>query len=66
MTVATLKIGRREFVVIPRPDYERMRADCERVADEDSADAAASLRRLNDPREKRVPWSQVKKRAGLA
>lgn len=65
MTVASLKIGKREFVVLPRRDYERMQATCAAVSEEDRKDVAVSLRRLNDPRERRIPWSQVKKRAGL-
>ena len=66
MTVATLKIGRQEYVVVPRKDFERLQRQVSKVDPEDVADAAESLRRLRDPAEKRVPWSLVKKRAGLA
>jgi hypothetical protein len=66
VTVSTLKIGKREYVVVPRKDFEQLRRKADRKAAEDSVDVAESLRRLNDPREKRVPWDQVKKRAGLA
>jgi hypothetical protein len=65
MTTATLKIGRREFVVIPRKEFEQLRRRAD-LSKEDAVDVSQSVRRLNDPREKRVPWSQVKKRAGLA
>ena len=33
--------------------------------DADAQDVTESFRRLNDPREERIPWDQVKKRAGL-
>jgi len=73
MTVASLKIGKREFVVIPKREYERFQKWCDttkrgrkRLSDEDRADLAIALKRLNDPSEKRIRWSQVKKSAGLA
>ena len=73
MTVASLKIGKREFVVIPRREYERFekwrktaaRAR-KRGSAQDRADLAIGLKRLNDPKEGRVAWNQVKKAAGLA
>jgi len=66
MTLSTLKIGRREFVVVPRRDFERLQRKAELLTDQDANDLTESLRRLNDPREKRIPWDQVKKHAGLA
>lgn len=66
MTLSTLKIGRREYVVVPRRDFERIQRKAQLLSDQDAADIAESLRRLNDPKEKRVPWEQVKKHAGLA
>ena len=70
--VATLKIGKREFVVIPKREYEQFekwRATSKRarrrLSAEDRADLAVGRKRLNDPKEKRIPWSQVKKSAGL-
>lgn len=66
MTVANLKIGQREFVVIPRRDYDRMRAELDAEAAQDRADVAEAIKRLKDPRQKSVPWSQAKKRLGLA
>jgi hypothetical protein len=66
MTVSTLKIGKREFVVVPRRDFERIQRKAQMLSDEDAAEVAEALRRLNDPKETRIPWEQVKKRAGLA
>jgi PHD/YefM family antitoxin component YafN of YafNO toxin-antitoxin module len=65
MTLSTLKIGRREFVVVPRKDFERLQRKAGLLSDEDAQDVAESIRRLNDPCEKRIPWEQVKKHAGL-
>jgi hypothetical protein len=71
MTVASLKIGKREFVVIPKREYERFQKWCDttkggrkRLSDEDRADLAIALKRLNDPSEKRIRWSQVKNQQG--
>ena len=65
MTLSTLKIGSREFVVVVRKDFEHLRRKADLLTNQDASDLAESLRRLNDPNEKRVPWKQVKKRAGL-
>ena len=66
MTLSTLKIGQREFVVVPRKDFERLQRKAELLSDEDAQYLTESLRRLNDPKEKRIPWDQVKMRAGLS
>ena len=61
MRVASLKIGKREFVVIPKREYEQFqkwrdttRGVRTRLSAEDHADLAIALRRLGDPREKRI------------
>ena len=51
MTVQTLKIGKREFVVVAKPDFERIVAkarkqDAQEV--QDSGDVAESRRRLKE------------------
>ena len=66
MTVANFKIGRREYVVIPRRDFERMRAELGAQAAQDRVDALEAVKRLRDPHQKSIPWSQAKKRLGLA
>ncbi|HEX3355661.1 MAG TPA: hypothetical protein VHS31_01675 [Tepidisphaeraceae bacterium] len=66
MTLATLKIGKDEYVVVSRKDFERLQRKADLLSDEDAADLEKCSRRLNDPREKRIPWDKVKKRAGLA
>jgi hypothetical protein len=69
MTAGTLTIDGRKFRVVSEKDFQTMRAALrqqQRRAAEDRADVEVSQKRLSDPREKRVAWSAVKKRAGLA
>lgn len=66
MTLSTLKIGQQEYVVVPRKDFDRLQRKADLLTDQDAKELAECARRLNDPREKRVPWDKVKKRAGLA
>ena len=52
MTVSTLKIGKREFVVIPKQDFDRLSAQADRQAQQDRQDAgdvAESRRRMKEP-----------------
>lgn len=66
MTVSTLQIGKKKFAVVPLKDFEQLRRKADLLSDQDAADVADCIRRLNDPKEKRIPWDKVKKRAGLA
>ena len=69
MTPGTLKIEGKKFRVIPEEDYQAMRSALRQQqsqAAEDRADVREATRRLNDPKETRILWSAVKKRAGLA
>ena len=52
MTVQTLKIGRREFVLLPKRDFERIAAQALRQNEQDRQDAgdvAESRRRMKEP-----------------
>ena len=73
MTMASLKIGKREFVVIPKSEYERFEAwkaeaphRRERVGEKDRRDAALVRRRLNDPRQAPIPYAKARRELGLA
>ena len=73
MTVASLTIGKRQFVVIPKSEYERFEAwkagsppRRERVGEEDRRDTALALRRLNDPRQAPIPYAKARRELGLA
>jgi hypothetical protein len=64
MTVASLKIGRRDFVVIPRREFERLQAQARQAA-EDREDVAEAVKRLNNPRRKTVSLARLKSELGL-
>jgi hypothetical protein len=52
MTVQTLKIGKREFVLLSKRDFERLAAQARRQNEQDRQDAgdvAESRRRLKEP-----------------
>lgn len=72
MTVANLKIGGREYVVIPKKEYQSFltwrtkSVRPARLSKEDRADIALARKRLADPREKPIPYEQVRKELGLA
>ncbi len=55
---------------MPESEYRRLMVSKSRAVEplltaEDAEDIAISLRRMADPREKLIPWEDVKKRAGL-
>ena len=55
-----LRRGRKAVVAaIPMEDFKLLREI------EDRRDVAVSLERLADPKEKRIPYEQVRKQAGL-
>jgi hypothetical protein len=52
MTVQTLKIGKREFVLVPKCDFERIAAQARRQSEQerqDAGDVAESRRRMKGP-----------------
>ena len=69
--VASLKIGRQNFVVVPQRDFERMRLENQRyqkVVAEDRALGKLAEKELKAFRKgggRGIPWEQVKKELGL-
>jgi hypothetical protein len=52
MIVQTLKIGRREFVLVPKRDFDRIAAQARRQEEQerqDAGDVAESRRRMKEP-----------------
>ncbi len=52
MTVQTLKIGKREFMLVPRREFERMAAQARRQVEQerqDAGDVAECRRRMQEP-----------------
>jgi len=74
MTVQSLKINGRRFVLVAESDFRRLekqaakpqKSSSKSVAAEDRADLEVARRRLSSPKEKRIPWRTVAKRAGIA
>jgi hypothetical protein len=71
MTVANLKIGRRNFVVVPERDFERLQRENKqyrRLIEEDRVLGKLAEKELRSFRKgggKGIPWEQVKKELGL-
>lgn len=80
MTVQTLTLGRRKFVVIPEKDFRRLQQKADagaapkssrsksKATAQDQRDASILRRRLADMRrrnEKPIPYAQARKELGL-
>ena len=65
MAVAKLTLGGAEYVVVPKGEFRRLQQIERELRREEREDVAVSLRRLRDRKERRVPWSAVKRAAGL-
>jgi hypothetical protein len=76
MTVQTVKLAGREFVIVPKSHYRKLERDASiafksaaksrRASAQDKGDVAVALRRLNDPTDREIPYAQARKRLGLA
>jgi hypothetical protein len=66
MTVQTLTIGKRRYVVVPESDFNRLqrKAGAREVRPQFAADAMRELNAYRKTR-KAANWSQVKRRLGL-
>ena len=65
MAVQTLEIGKREFVLLPKRDFERMAAQARRQIEQDRQDAgdvAESRRRRKEPGG--ITLAEMRKRLG--
>jgi hypothetical protein len=73
MTVQTLRLGGRRFVVLPEKEFRLLQRKAQngtkqrprRSAADDRADTRRSLRRLHDPNDREVPYEEARKRLGL-
>ena len=62
MTVQTVKLGGKKFVIVPEKDFRRLQEKAEEISVQDKGDIAESKRR---ERERSVPLAPVRKRLGL-
>jgi hypothetical protein len=71
MTIANFKIGRRNFVVVPEREFDRMQSENKRyrqLLEEDRALgelASKELKAFRKGGSKGIPWEKVKKELGL-
>ena len=66
MTVQMLTLAGKRFVILRERDFTRMQRALKELSDLDCADIALARKRLADPKEKPVPYDQVRKELGLA
>lgn len=76
MTVQTLKLGGRDYVIVPKKDFQslqeratgtpRATRKSHRLTVQDQGDIVEATRRLRDSDDKAVPYEEVRKRLGLA
>jgi hypothetical protein len=62
MAAQTVKLLGKQFVLIPKREYEQMRNQIEQQAQQDRGDIAEAKRRAKEPS---VPLHEVRKRLGL-
>ena len=62
MAAQSLKLFGKQFVLIPRREYDKMRAELDRQARQDRGDVAEARRRA---KQRSIPLSEVRKRLGL-
>ena len=62
MTVQTVKLAGKRFVIVPEKDFRRLQAKAEEISLQDQGDIAEAKRREREPS---VPLEAVRKRLGL-
>ncbi len=62
MPAQPLKLFGKQFVLIPRGEFERMKAELDRQARQDRGDVAEAKRRA---KQRSIPLSEVRKRLGF-
>jgi hypothetical protein len=63
MPAQSLKILGRDFVLLPKREYDSMRAQLDRRARQDRGDVAEAKRRA---KQRSIPLAEVRKRLGLS
>lgn len=76
MIIQTLKLGGRDYVIVPKKDFQNLQ-ECakgtlqtarkaRRLTAQDRGDIAEAMRRLSDPGDKAVPYQEARKHLKLA
>jgi hypothetical protein len=63
MTVQTVKLGGKTFVIVPEKDFRRLEEQAGQQRQQDRGDVAESRRRMKEPGGKRL--AEVRKRLGV-
>lgn len=61
MTVQTLKVAGKDFVILPKREFEQMRAKLDALTAEERGDITEAKRRAKEPS---IPLTDVRKRLG--
>ena len=64
MAAQTVRLGGREFVIVPKREYERLQSRARKLSELDRGDIAESKRRLAEPG-KSISLSDVRRRLGV-
>jgi hypothetical protein len=64
MILQTVKLGGKEFVIVPKNDFTRLQRRAGELTKQDLGDIAESKRRLAAPG-RSIPLSEVRKRLGM-
>lgn len=62
MSIQTLTLAGRDFVILPKREYERLRVRAGESLREDQADVATAKRRRKEPAR---PYAELRKELGL-
>jgi hypothetical protein len=59
MTVQTIKIGKREFILLSKPDFEKLAAQAQRQTEDDYWTDAALDAEAREKNQKSIPLEEV-------
>ena len=62
MTMQTVKLGGKRFVIVAERDFRKLQAQAEQISEQDKGDIAEAKRREREPS---IPLADVRKRVGL-
>jgi hypothetical protein len=65
MTIQTITLGGKKFVILPEREFQRMNRTLGELAAKDRADIRLAKKRLRDPKEKPIPYERVRQELGL-
>jgi len=65
MSVQTVKLAGKRFVILPEKDFQRMSKTLNELAAQDRADIRLAKKRLADPKQIPIPYESVRNELGL-